>query len=132
MINKRILFYILGWIVSVVFTSYSFAGLIDYKRIKRIREQKAQGIPLSDEDKNVPDWMITEPDVTNEVEKKYDFNRDKKLQTSEIKIYLRDVIEEVNKKGGYSVDSDILKPYDKNNDAAVTKGELEKIEEHAR
>lgn len=74
-----------------------------------------------------PMWMKTPPQVKTAVEKVYDVNRDGKLQPAEVKIYLRSVIENVNAKGGLTVNSDILKEYDKNKDGLISRIEIEDL-----
>ena len=74
-----------------------------------------------------PAWQKDWPEVKNQDEDRYDINRDGKLQTAEVKIYLRDVIKEVMDKGGFRVNSNVLKAYDKNRDGVISKYELEQI-----
>jgi hypothetical protein len=76
-----------------------------------------------------PNWMITVPVAQNDVEKGYDINSDGKLQTAEVKIYLRDVVDEVDTKGFKAVDSGVLKEYDRNQDGLISAAEADKIRE---
>lgn len=100
------------------------AGLIDYDR-------RSRRLGTSKED--APEWWKAEPDVKNKLERRYDINRDGKLQTAEVKILLRDVVDEIQEKGRYSVySSDILKEYDKNRDRVIDKTEVEGIIKHVR
>lgn len=75
----------------------------------------------------VPAWVKQSPRVTTADERRYDINRDGLLQTAEVKIYLRDVIDGVVQKGGFTVNSDILKEYDKNKDGVINSYELADI-----
>jgi hypothetical protein len=101
-----------------------FAGLIDYDR--RNRRSATAG-------EDAPEWWKTEPDVKNKLERRYDTNRDGKLQTAEVKILLRDVVDEIETKGRYSVYStDVLREYDKNRDRVIDKTEVEGIIKHVR
>lgn len=73
-------------------------------------------------------WAVTLPKVEGKIEQYYDINRDKILQTSETKIFLRDVAAEVLEKNSFNVsDSLLLKAYDKNKDGVINKFELEEI-----
>lgn len=101
------------------------AGLINYdRRQKRLGDEGTQTGAMVE----MRDWMRREPRVTNRVEERYDINRDGKLQTAEVKIFLRDVIDEVQDKGRYSaLNSDVLKEYDKNKDKMINKYELTEI-----
>ena len=72
----------------------------------------------------IPLWMQTPPQVKTAIERVYDVNRDGKLQPAEVKIYLRSVIETVDAKGGLTVNSDILKEYDKNKDGLISRIEV--------
>lgn len=79
----------------------------------------------------VPFWKANPPKVAGEVEKRYDINRDRILQSAEVKTLLRDVIEEVdvNKSYLYNVaDSAVLKEYDKNKDGIIDNIEVKVIE----
>lgn len=73
-------------------------------------------------------WAATLPKVEGKIEQYYDINRDKILQTSETKIFLRDVSAEILEKNSFNVsDSLLLKAYDKNKDGVINKFELEEI-----
>ncbi len=73
-------------------------------------------------------WAKELPKVTSKTEKRYDINRDEILQTSETKIFLRDVIKEVVEKSSYNVsESVLLKVYDKNKDGIISNLDIEEI-----
>ncbi len=73
-------------------------------------------------------WAKELPKVTSKTEKRYDINRDEILQTSETKIFLRDVLAEVSAKNSFNVsDSVLLKAYDKNKDGIISKLEIDEI-----
>ncbi len=73
-------------------------------------------------------WAKELPKVTSKKEKYYDINRDEILQTSETKIFLRDVVKEVTDKSNYNVsESILLKAYDKNKDGIISNLEIEEI-----
>lgn len=125
---------ILAVLILVFSICECYAGLIDYERLKRIRARKA-GLPVPQEtpaekgDELVPKWLIEEPKVTSKIDRDYDINRDGRLQSAEVKTFLRDVLEEIEKKGGYTINSDILKEYDKNKDGVVSKNEVKLLKE---
>ncbi len=101
--------------------------MIDYERIQRLKARGGVTTLLDKERESYPQWVITEPTVKDPVERLYDINRDSKLQTAEVKTFLRDVLEEIESKNGYLVDSDILKEYDKNKDGIISKYESDDI-----
>lgn len=73
-------------------------------------------------------WAKDLPKVTAKIEKRYDINRDEILQTSETKIFLRDVVEQVVTKTSFNVgESLLLKAYDKNKDGILSNIELDEI-----
>lgn len=73
-------------------------------------------------------WAKELPKVTSKIEKRYDINRDEILQTSETKIFLRDVLAEIASKNSFNVsDSVLLKAYDKNKDGIISKLEVDEI-----
>jgi len=77
-------------------------------------------------------WQATPPKVNGEIEKRYDINRDKILQSAEIKILLRDVVDEVTENKAYfynTADSALLKEYDKNKDGIIDNIEIKIIEQ---
>lgn len=83
---------------------------------------------LSQEAAPVAFWAATLPKVEGKIEQYYDINRDKILQTSETKIFLRDIVAEILEKSSFNVsDSLLLKAYDKNKDGIISKLELEEI-----
>jgi len=112
--------------VFFVFLTYSFAGLIDYERLRRLRE-KGQTLTPQQEKEMYPSWVVGEPRVKDVAERRYDINRDGLLQSAETKTFLRDVLDEVESKNGYLVNSDILKEYDKNKDGIINRFESETI-----
>ena len=110
------------------------AGLIDYERLNRIKAQR-EGKVMQDssgKEKDLPNWMKIEPKASSRVEQAYDVNRDGKLQTAEVKVYLREVLDVIDEKGGYTIDSNILKEYDKNKDGVISRYEAEDLGEFVR
>ena len=130
MTRKRVLAVAIGILGLFAVLKVSSAGLIDYSA----RERRTGGAgpvsrprpapPVAD---TRPSWMKTEPKVTKKSEEAYDINRDGKLQTAEVKIFLRDTLAEIDKKGGVLVNSDILKEYDKSGDGIVSRYEAEAL-----
>lgn len=109
----------------------AYAGLVNYERRNRYLKQSAQvqagETVVEGEETDLPLWMKVIPRVKNRTERKYDVNRDGKLQTAEVKIFLRDVIEIIEAKGGHTINSDILKEYDKNRDGVISRFELKEV-----
>lgn len=106
-----------------------FAGLIDYKR----RLLKRGGAVTNDETTPaIPNWVTTPPIVKSKTEQKYDINRDGKLQTAETTVFFRDVLDIIEEKGGYTIDSDLLKPFDKNKDGVISRKEATPLQEQIR
>ena len=118
--------------------SEASAGLINYDRLKKRSggapaEQPARKGYKKEVQGSRRDWMKTEPAVKNNVERRYDINRDGKLQTAEVKILLRDVVDEVESKGRYSVyNSDVLVEYDTNKDRIINSFEADEIRKDVR
>ena len=76
----------------------------------------------------VPVWQSSPPKVIGKIELRYDINRDGILQTAEIKILLRDALDDVKTKGFFNIgDSDLAKTYDKNKDGIIDNLEAETI-----
>ena len=124
------------------FTSFmisdAMAGLINYNRAQKrktgggaaapARPAAAAPAPAPKPAQDTrPMWMRQVQNASTATEKKYDVNRDGLLQTAEVKIYLRDVAQVVEAKGGYTVDSEVLRDYDKNRDGVITRYELADI-----
>ena len=125
--------------ISVVATcvfmliSNAQAGLINYKRREGATPAPAGGgykkpAPAAKAAAAAapaaPMWMQNAPEVKTAAERVYDINRDGKLQPAEVKIFLRSVAEVVDAKGGFTVNSDILKEYDKNHDGLISRTEI--------
>ncbi len=125
---------VLGVLVfSFALAQAAEAQLINYNRKNKMLRQATTGTPVQEQDdKDMPGWMKEMPRAKDKLEKEYDVNRDGYLQTAEVKILLRDVIQEVNDRGGVEVTSDILKEYDKNRDGLINKFELDKIKSDSR
>lgn len=121
----KLLLFLASAALSLLVINTIQAQLVNHDR--RVKRQAAK----SDEPPAVPlpFWKQTLPAVTGKREVYYDINRDGILQTSETKIYLRDIVPVIKEKGGVQVfDSGILKAYDKNKDGVVNKYELQAIE----
>ena len=121
-------------LAAVLAFDAGYAQLIDYERLERRKTEKrslfAQPPPaVSSMGEDVPEWIKETPAVTNQVEQRYDSNRDGKLQSFEVRIFLRDVLDTIDAKGGYTVNSDILKEYDINRDGIISVTEAKKIRE---
>ena len=126
--NKRtILITVMFLLATFVMADVGFAGLINYKR-----KNAATTAAGKKDAPSVAKWMTTLPMVQSTIEQKYDVNRDGKLQTAEVKTFLRDVEVIVAAKGGYTVDSDVLKEYDKNRDGVINRYEVSVLKEHSR
>ncbi|HOW34798.1 MAG TPA: hypothetical protein PL155_00070 [Candidatus Omnitrophota bacterium] len=130
------------WIVVLaavlVVASHSFAQLINYDRLNKTRAQKGlPPIPVPGKAADVaqppePFWAKGDTKVTTKEEEAYDVNNDGKMQKAEVKIFLRDNLDEIDKKGGVTVSSPILKAYDKSGDGVVSRLEAEKIRQEVR
>ncbi len=119
----------LSFALVLALVSVSFAGLVNYDRIKRrsggaAAKPATPASPAKPAVDTRPMWMRQAQPATTASEKKYDTNRDGILQTAEVKIFLRDVIQVVDTKGGYTVDSNLLKEYDKNRDGLISRTEI--------
>ncbi|HQO58452.1 MAG TPA: EF-hand domain-containing protein [Candidatus Omnitrophota bacterium] len=66
-------------------------------------------------------------EVQNRFEKKYDLNRDGKLQGEELKKLFSDVVKEVENDGRSVVMSDIVEAYDANGDGYISSYEVRRI-----
>jgi len=127
--KKTIFIIAVSSFVIFFISDYCFAGLIDYKR--RL-QQKTGDAPTTAAQPALPAWYTSPPLTKNKIEQKYDTNRDGKLQTAETTIFLRDVLDIIAEKGGYTIDSDILKPYDKNKDGVISRKEATTLQEQVR
>lgn len=112
------------FILSLMFCQFAHAQLLK-RRPGGAPAPVAQ--PTSQGGSSGPAWTREWPEVKNQDEDRYDINRDGKLQTAEVKIYLRDVITEVMDKGSFNVNSNVVRAYDKNKDGVISKYEVEQI-----
>jgi hypothetical protein len=116
---------------SLIFlATISRAGLINYQRRNNVLSLTAK--TKAEREAIWAAWMRELPKVQNSAERRYDVNRDGVLQTAEVKIFLRDVIAEVEDKGGLLITSDILDEYDKDGDSIIERQELELIRSHVK
>ncbi len=128
---------ILLWLSS----GFLLAQLIDYSRLEQIRRQRHQAQeeaertgrrPQGKEESEYPEWLIIPPRVKNSTERRYDVNRDGRLQSAEVKVYLRNVLDQINRNGGMLIDSDVLSEYDKNRDGIIDREEAQEIRKLVR
>lgn len=75
----------------------------------------------------VTQLMSSNPRVSSRVERIYDWNRDGRLQMDEIKEMYGDVVASVDRRGSFSVSSDLLKPFDGDSNGQITRYELDSI-----
>lgn len=129
--NKIILTITIGVVIIFLILGHCHAGLIDYRRLQQNAEQQQAEDPDAPQP-TIPSWVTTTPMVKSKTEQKYDTNRDGKLQTAETTIFLRDVLDIIDDKGGYPIDSDILKPYDKNKDGIINRFEAKVLSGEVR
>ena len=130
-------------LVSFVFISLAQAQLINYDRRNRrpgaapaatrrpavrAKTVKPPSVALGT-GTSAPGWKDIAPSAKSRLERQYDFNRDGKLQSSEVKQYLRYVIRQIERRGTYKYKSDFLTVYDKNGDGAISKAELTNLRE---
>ena len=113
-------------ITSFIFTTLSYAGLINYERRLKNLKKKA-----GTTDTILAKWMKKLPRVDRRI-RRYDVNRDGVLQTAEVKIFLRDVVEDIDLRGGFFVNTDILLEYDKNKDKVIDRDEVGLIKKHLK
>lgn len=136
--GQRLAVWIAVLAVILIVASHSFAQLINYDRLNKARAQKGLApIPVPGKTTDVsqppePFWAKGDTKVTTKEEQAYDVNNDGKLQKAEVKIFLRDNLDEIDKKGGVTVSSPILKAYDKSGDGIVSRLEAEKIRQEVR
>ncbi len=131
---KKLLSFFSAWIlVFVIFVYFAHAQSAPAAETKdKAKDKSSEGKKTKDEKPAVPTpfWVKDLPKVTGKREKRYDINRDEILQTSETKIFLRDVVAEIVDKGSANVfDSALLKAYDKNKDGIINKFEVEEIKQ---
>ena len=113
---------------GLLIASSSYAQLINYGRRNRFVGNRN----ASENEEDLPAWALELPKVKTREERRYDINRDGKLQSAEVKVFLRDVIERVEKRSYVNVTSDILRGYDMNKDGVINTYELDKIKEHVQ
>lgn len=112
-----------------VFDSQTDAQLINYgRRNKFLRATN----PDMTEEESIPQWAreLVEPQSTEE--RRFDTNRDGRLQSAEVKVYLRGIIEQVEDRGYVSAVTDLLREYDRNRDGMINASELERMKEHVK
>ena len=129
--RKELMVFLTVSLILLLGVSLAEAGLINYERRSRMLKGGGGAAPAAGQEENLPQWMKTMPPVNNRTERRYDVNRDGYLQTAEVKIFLRDVVDQVEQRGGVEVISDILKEYDKNRDGIINRYEVTDIKKDA-
>ena len=126
---KKVILFLAVLLMTAWVITPSHAQLINHKRRA---EQAAGGAATKPGAKDAavpaaPSWMQNAPRVTSKDEEKYDINRDGILQSAEVKILLRDIIQTVDAKGGMTITSGVAKLYDKNSDGLINRYEVADI-----
>lgn len=116
--------------VLSVFVSQSVsAQMINYNRGKGQTTTSARPAARARASQtNVPQWARVAPEVKTWGERRYDRNRDGRLEQAEVKAFLRNVVNEVARRGAYQIDTDFLREYDKNNDGYISRYEAQAVE----
>ena len=122
---KRMFLLIFSFLLISVFSSQAFSQLINYGRRNRF-------IGTSTPADSLPSWAKDLPKPQNDEERRYDINGDGLLQSAEIKVYLRAIIERVEGRGYVNVTTDLLREYDKNKDGIINENELVLMKEHIK
>lgn len=118
-------------LVSILFISPDvFAGLIDYE--KRNQDPPKRSPTDTQIQKNQSKSTQQAIRVTNRSERMYDKNKDGWLQSDELAEYLTDVINTVQRKGDFQVNSDFLGQFDKDEDGHIGYYETINIREYLR
>jgi len=124
-----------GYVVLVTILLSAFgAGTVQAQMINYERRNKNLGkatAPAPAAKPYTPPAAMS-PMVNNSTERRYDANRDGRLQTSEMKRFLADVLLQVQRSGRYVIDSDLLKKYDANGDGIIGRYELNSLREDSR
>jgi hypothetical protein len=125
-------------LISFVYVPLTEAGLIDYDRLNR-REKPAAAAKRPAPRRsakavdNRPEWKKTTIWVNNREELRYDANRNRRLEISEIEDFLKYVMQQVRRRGSfYVMNSDVLKMYDTDNDGKIDRYESRKIDADLR
>jgi len=73
--------------------------------------------------------LASKPEVSNRIERLYDVNRDGLLQEDEVLEYLKGVVTTIDRRGRFTVGSNILKKFDRNNDGSISKYEVQSLKD---
>lgn len=125
---KRVWLVMISFLIIVFVCEISSAQLINYGR--RSRYLREDNPDISEDD--VPQWAQELVAPQNADERRYDINRDGLLQSAEVKVYLRDIIERVEDREYINVTTDLLREYDKNRDGVINTIEIELMKEHVK
>lgn len=118
-------------VMALLITQSVSAQMINYKRL-RGETSAPVGSAASAEESGAPQWIRNAPRAVTSTERRYDFNRDGRLQAGEAISFLRLVIQEVERRGGYEIDSDFLREYDRNRDGYINRYEVEAVKRDIR
>lgn len=70
------------------------------------------------------EMLSSEPFVTSRVERIYDTNRDGRLQKDELTEFLGDVVSSVERRGSFTVSSELLRKFDTDEDGMISRHEI--------
>lgn len=118
---------------SIFLSSIAEAGLINYNR-RNGDVTNAGAAPARTRSTSYgrrgPAWEARAPKADNRTEQRYDINKDGTLQPAEVRMFLREVVDFVESRGGMRINSEILREYDSNGDGVISQSELGQMRDH--
>lgn len=133
MMNRRCISMILFLVIISVVVIQAEAQLVDYNRRGKestvsIFKSGSTSTPKSAASTPAIEQKISSlPKATNRVERLYDRNQDGELQKAEVDNFFEDVISAVERRGDFSVSSQLLQEFDLDNDGKISKYEVRAI-----
>lgn len=145
-------------LVCLLFVQHTEAGMINYeRRNKKLAEKQAKKTPAKvvpqqdaqtsiepkqkrslskptyTTEKNLITKIInSNPRVTTQIERMYDRNRDGRLNEKELQKIFDRIISTIERKGNYTLESDLLTELDKNKDGKLTRFEINDLKKYRK
>ena len=91
--------------------------------------QAVEEIEVSPANSSLDQFLTSQPEVATRIEHIYDLDRDGRLQQNEITEFLADVVASVERRGSFSISSNLLKLFDKDEDGQISRLEADQIKQ---
>ncbi|HPN87902.1 MAG TPA: hypothetical protein PLH56_01005 [Candidatus Omnitrophota bacterium] len=138
--HKKIFIYFVFFLFGVVFFAFAQETVMEgeslsFKESEKVVERPQKSYFLEDAEvfkKKVYELLVSQKEVSNEIEKRYDENTDGKLQEKELKAFWFDIVFVVERRSWVNVNSEFIRIFDLDKDGRINLQESFEIKKFLR